>query len=173
MYKKQIINEKTSSFRNLLEKLVSKNNLGLVKDVLKIGNIELRKEKIKLANGNYIESFKECRNFIIKSHFPYIQKDNIELNFEKCEEYPAFTLDEVEMCIDKMKKGKAPGVDGFTLGIIKETFLADPVWFVEILNNCLNLGYFPGLWKESRIVLIPRRQIRTYLALNLIDQSAY
>ncbi|GBN85862.1 Putative protein in type-1 retrotransposable element R1DM [Araneus ventricosus] len=156
MYKKLIINEKMSSFRNFLEKLVSKNNLGLVKDVLKIGNIELRIEKIKLANGNYIESFKECRNFIIKSHFPYIQKDNIEINYEECEEYPAFTLDEVEMCLDKMKKGKAPGEDGFTLGIIKEIYLADPVWFVEMLNNCLNFGCFPVLWKESRIVLIPK-----------------
>ncbi|GBL74666.1 hypothetical protein AVEN_121710-1 [Araneus ventricosus] len=60
------------------------------------------------------------------------------------------------MCIDKMKKGKAPGEDGFTLGIIKEIYLADPVWFVETLNNCLNFGYFPGLWKESRIVSIPK-----------------
>ncbi|GBO05875.1 hypothetical protein AVEN_44984-1 [Araneus ventricosus] len=117
MYKKSIIRAKMNSFRNFLEKLVNKNNLGLAKDVLKFGNIELRIEKIKLANGNYIENYRDCRDFIIKSHFPCIQEDETELTFDDNEVYPDLTINEVEMCIGKVKRGKAAGEDGFTLGI--------------------------------------------------------
>ncbi|GBM15699.1 RNA-directed DNA polymerase from mobile element jockey [Araneus ventricosus] len=70
--------------------------------------------------------------------------------------YPEFTVNEVKRCIGKMKRGKAPGEDGFSLEIIEEIFYADRLWFVEILNYCLRFGYFPRIWKESRIVLIPK-----------------
>ncbi|GBN53806.1 hypothetical protein AVEN_102874-1 [Araneus ventricosus] len=55
-YKKKVLSAKTSSFRGFLEKLVNKNQLGIVKDVLKLGNIELRIERIRLASGVFIEN---------------------------------------------------------------------------------------------------------------------
>ncbi|GBN95823.1 hypothetical protein AVEN_118860-1 [Araneus ventricosus] len=41
-YKRSILDAKTNSFKSFLEKLVNKNNLGLVKNVLKFSNIELK-----------------------------------------------------------------------------------------------------------------------------------
>ncbi|GBN08430.1 Retrovirus-related Pol polyprotein from type-1 retrotransposable element R1 [Araneus ventricosus] len=156
-YKKLILSAKTFSFRGFLEKLVNKNNLGLVKDVLKLGNIELRIEKIRLASGVYIENFEECRNHILKFHFPMAQvEDTADLGLCADEAYPEFSLDEVEMCINKMKRDKAPGEDGFSLSIIEEIFYADSGWFVKIFNLCLKFGIFPKIWKEPRVVLIPK-----------------
>ncbi|GBN08404.1 hypothetical protein AVEN_84231-1 [Araneus ventricosus] len=85
-----------------------------------------------------------------------MQEGETELTLDDNEVYPDFTLNEVEMCIGKMKRDKAPGEDGFTLGIIEEIFLADAAWFVEVLNLCFKLGKFLKIWKESRIVLIPK-----------------
>ncbi|GBO09591.1 hypothetical protein AVEN_102715-1 [Araneus ventricosus] len=156
-YKRSILDAKTNSFKRFLEKLANKNNLGLVKNVLKFSNIELRIEKIKLANGDYLENYGECRDFIIKSHFPLVPvADDFVINYDDNGTYPEFTVNEVERCIGKMKRGKAPGEDGFSLEIIEEIFYADKDWFVEIFNYCLRFGYFPKIWKEARIVLIPK-----------------
>ncbi|GBM34636.1 Putative protein in type-1 retrotransposable element R1DM, partial [Araneus ventricosus] len=156
-YKRSILHAKTNSFKRFLEKLVNKNNLGLVKNVIKFSNIELRIEKIKLASGDYLENYGECRDFIIKSHFPLVSMaDDFVINYDDNGTYPEFTVNEVERCIGKMKRGKAPGEDGFSLEIIEEIFYADKDWFVEIFNYCLRFGYFPKIWKEARIVLIPK-----------------
>ncbi|GBO11479.1 hypothetical protein AVEN_134500-2 [Araneus ventricosus] len=148
-YKRSILDAKTNSFKRFLEKLVNKNNLGLVKNVIKFSNIELRIEKIKLASGDYLENYGECRDFIIKSHFPLVSMaDDFVINYDDNGTYPEFTVNEVERCIGKMKRGKAPGEDGFSLEIIEEIFYADKDWFVEIFNYCLRFGYFPKIWKE-------------------------
>ncbi|GBM59456.1 Putative protein in type-1 retrotransposable element R1DM [Araneus ventricosus] len=44
----------------------------------------------------------------------------------------------------------------FPLGIIEEIFYADNVWFVKIFNLCLKFDIFPKIWKESKVVLIPK-----------------
>ncbi|GBN98181.1 hypothetical protein AVEN_210530-1 [Araneus ventricosus] len=115
-YKKQVLSAKTSSFRGFLEKLVNKNNLGRVKDAFKLGNIELRIEKIRLASGAYIENSEECRNYILKFRFPMVQvEDTVDSGLVTDEVYPEFTLDEIEMCVNKMKRDEAPVKTGFPL----------------------------------------------------------
>ncbi|GBL95363.1 Putative protein in type-1 retrotransposable element R1DM [Araneus ventricosus] len=156
-YKKHVVSAKTSSFRGFLGKLVNKNHMGIVKDVLKLGNIELRIEKIRLASGAFIEKSGECRDYILKFHFPVVQvEDTMDSDPILDEVYPEFTLNEIEMCISRMKRDKAPGEDGLSLGIIEEIFYADNDWFVKVFNLCLKFGIFPKIWKESRVVLIPK-----------------
>ncbi|GBO24283.1 Putative protein in type-1 retrotransposable element R1DM [Araneus ventricosus] len=83
-------------------------------------------------------------------------EDTVDSDLIIDEVYPEFTLNEIEMCISKMKRDKATGEDGLSLGIIEEIFHADNGWFVKIFNLCLKFGIFPKIWKESRVVLIPK-----------------
>ncbi|GBO15080.1 hypothetical protein AVEN_69785-1 [Araneus ventricosus] len=99
-------------------------------------------------------------------------EDTVDLGLSVDEVYPEFTLDETEMCIDKMKRDKAPGEDGFSLSIIEEIFYADSGWFVKIFNLCLKFGIFPKIWKESRVVLIPKSN-KDLSILNHIGQFAF
>ncbi|GIY44539.1 putative RNA-directed DNA polymerase from transposon X-element [Caerostris darwini] len=63
---------------------------------------------------------------------------------------------ELESVINNIKPNKAVGIDGIPGEVIKEIFLANPQWFLRLLNLLLERGEFPGVWKIARVVLIPK-----------------
>ena len=67
-----------------------------------------------------------------------------------------FTADELFERIDSMDPKKAPGQDGLTADICKEIVVGFPEIMTNIFNKCLDLGYFPRIWKVAVCKLIPK-----------------
>lgn len=160
VFKSHIASAKVSGFRSFLDKLVEKNHLGDVKNIVKLDNIDFSISRILLANGESLTSYQECRDHILKTHFPHSDEapflDDLDDDFQSVGQFPEFNIEEVECCIGSFKKDKAPGEDGFSMDIIAEIFFTDRAWFTEILNLCFRWGQFPECWKEARVVLIPK-----------------
>lgn len=58
--------------------------------------------------------------------------------------------------IKELKKGKAPGPDGISVGIIKNfSFIAIEI-LTGIINVCFRLGYFPNSWKHAKTIAVPK-----------------
>uniref|UniRef100_A0A670HN63 Reverse transcriptase domain-containing protein n=1 Tax=Podarcis muralis TaxID=64176 RepID=A0A670HN63_PODMU len=82
--------------------------------------------------------------------------------------------EEIEEAIKDLKRGKAPGPDGFTAGYYKEmkSILMGPL--KETMNNILRKGEIPETWKEAYITFIPkqdadRTQVKNYRPISLLN----
>uniref|UniRef100_A0A670IZP3 Reverse transcriptase domain-containing protein n=1 Tax=Podarcis muralis TaxID=64176 RepID=A0A670IZP3_PODMU len=82
--------------------------------------------------------------------------------------------EEVEEVIKELKRGKAPGPDGFTSSYYKEMkdILMNPL--VEVMNNTLKEREIPNTWKEAFITIIPKQdadptQVKNYRPISLLN----
>lgn len=83
-------------------------------------------------------------------------KDNDRETTTDWNEEQKITKREMIEAIKKGKNGKAPGIDGIpsiAYKLITETF-ADRL--IDTYNTCMRIGKIPKLWKEARVVLIPK-----------------
>ncbi|CAK1583056.1 unnamed protein product [Parnassius mnemosyne] len=55
-----------------------------------------------------------------------------------------------------MNPKKAPGEDGMTSDICYESYKTTPSILLAIYNKCLEIGYFPKIWKKAIIKIIPK-----------------
>jgi len=85
-----------------------------------------------------------CRpNNPIKNAASQYDFENRLLNYESSSNLTPFTVFEVAKCVDKLKHGKAPGLDGIT---VEHIVNCHPVVIVQLscMFNCmLQLGYVP------------------------------
>ncbi|GIY64180.1 uncharacterized protein CDAR_543611 [Caerostris darwini] len=70
--------------------------------------------------------------------------------------YTALTCKEVESAIMQIKPRKAVGIGGLPGEIIKEIFLANKVWFTDLMNHLLKNGLYPAAWKIAMIILLDK-----------------
>ena len=76
-------------------------------------------------------------------------------NVENSETYdPPFTMAELREAGESFNPRKAPGMDGFTADICSRAIGNAPETFLALMNRCLELGYFPRIWKEATVVVL-------------------
>lgn len=63
---------------------------------------------------------------------------------------------EVEAALRRGNAGKAPGPDGITLAILKQSPPILVGYIADTFSTCLREGIFPSEWKRARLVLIPK-----------------
>ena len=64
----------------------------------------------------------------------------------------AISLEEVGEAVNKMKSGKAPGLDGFPVECLKKGGMAVLEWLVRLLNLRFDIGVLPIDWRGACIV---------------------
>ncbi|CAF4921525.1 unnamed protein product [Pieris macdunnoughi] len=69
---------------------------------------------------------------------------------------PPFTPKELAECARSFNPKKAPGGDGLTSDICGEAIFADPDVFLALANRCLDLGYFPSIWKKATVIVLKK-----------------
>uniref|UniRef100_A0A670HSH1 Reverse transcriptase domain-containing protein n=1 Tax=Podarcis muralis TaxID=64176 RepID=A0A670HSH1_PODMU len=82
--------------------------------------------------------------------------------------------EEVEEVIRELKRGKAPGPDGFTSSYYKEMKDILTVPLVDVMNNTLKEKEIPSTWKEAFITIIPKQdadptQVKNYRPISLLN----
>jgi hypothetical protein len=67
-----------------------------------------------------------------------------------------FTREGIRRVIEGMDNKKAPGEDGITAEIYKQTFKILPKSITAMYNGCLKNGVFPDIWKKTKIIPITK-----------------
>lgn len=62
-----------------------------------------------------------------------------------------FTQNEVSEIINNLKPKKSPGFDQINNEILKKMQEINPDLLTKLFNKCLQLGYFPKIWKISNV----------------------
>jgi len=65
-----------------------------------------------------------------------------------------FTIEEIRSAVESMDNKKAPGEDGITGDIYKQTFNTFPKFITAMYNGCLRYGVFPKQWKRAKLIPI-------------------
>ena len=84
----------------------------------------------------------------LKSHKAEIDDTHITLK--------EIDLDELEMHLKKCRCSSSPGEDAITYKVLKKCPNEVKLRLTNIYNKCLELGYFPTIWKEAIGVMIPK-----------------
>lgn len=79
---------------------------------------------------------------------------------QKIQTYKNYNLEdeitpyEISSAIKRFKKNKAPGIDGFSIEIIKKLWGERPIVLYKLFNNCFNKEVFPKEWKIADLKII-------------------
>ena len=65
-----------------------------------------------------------------------------------------FTMAEIRNAVESLNNKKAPGEDGITGEIFKQTFKIFPKFITAMYNECLRKGVFPKRWKQAKLIPI-------------------
>lgn len=65
-------------------------------------------------------------------------------------------MDEIKQIIKTLKPKKSSGFDEISNYIIKKLPVEFHRTITIIINNCLNIGYFPSVWKNAKILSFPK-----------------
>ncbi len=59
------------------------------------------------------------------------------------------TLNELNEIVNNLKPNKSPGWDSINNEILKNVYSIEPDLLLLLFNKCLDLDYFPKIWKIS------------------------
>ncbi len=74
----------------------------------------------------------------------------------------------MSVVVNSQNPKKAPGEDGITANIIIRIHVINESFLTRLYNKCLDLSYFPKLWRKSVIKIIPKPNKSDYR-----DPNAY
>lgn len=79
--------------------------------------------------------------------------------------------------IRKLKKRKSPGEDNIHNSILKNLPQKAIVFLTKLMNGCLQLGYFPRIWKTAKVIAIKKpnkdgRMPASYRPISLLSVLA-
>ncbi|XP_052754561.1 uncharacterized protein LOC128201476 [Galleria mellonella] len=128
-------------------------------------------EKLLIGNDGTTLSADESAALLANTFFPeddptkdnhdhsQIRQESIaisSINLPIDRQIALFTEHELHSALQQANSKKAPGADAFTADICQKAFKTCPEVLLAIYNRCLLLSYFPEVWKEAYIKVIPK-----------------
>ena len=93
---------------------------------------------------------------IVETLFPQQPSCEITLEGRDDEFIPPVTIEELRKACAKVRNLKCPGLDGIPNIALKAAIEAKPDTFLSIYTRCLREGVFPDIWRQQRLVLLPK-----------------
>jgi len=72
------------------------------------------------------------------------------------------TYRRVEWAIDSFAPYKSPGVDGIFTALLQEGWRVVVPYLVRMLCTCLATGYIQAIWRQVKVVFIPKPSRNSY-----------
>jgi len=72
------------------------------------------------------------------------------------------TYRRAEWAIDSFVPYKSPGVDGIFLALFQKAQKVIVPHLVRIFQACLSTGYVPAIWRQVKVVFIPKPGMNSY-----------
>ncbi len=79
-----------------------------------------------------------------------------------------FSLNELDEIVNNLKPNKSQGWDSINNEILRNVYSIEPDLLLLLFNKCLDLGYFPKIWKISVLRKLlksddkPKNNIKSY-----------
>ncbi|GIY30944.1 hypothetical protein CDAR_173541, partial [Caerostris darwini] len=175
-YKKLILSTKRTKFKEFISSITNSNIFGRNFNIL--SNKQKRSSIIRpILNqaGVPSESTSESVVNILDFHFPYVTGLPIYSPgtlTSDCLPFTPLSCSEVESVIAFIKPRKAVGVDGLPGEIIREIFLANKIWFTDLLNHLLRTGSFQRLGRSQELSSLIKKT-RGWTIHPISGQSAF
>ena len=99
----------------------------------------------------------EAKNFLNENKVVY---QPLEKNRQETEDdHPMLreiSVPEISKTLQKCKNRSAPGEDQISYLILKNLDREQLSYIALIYNSCLRTGYFPLVWKQAKVVMLPK-----------------
>jgi hypothetical protein len=135
-------------------------------------------------DGNFTQTPFESMEYVLKQMFPFDDEESEEKQHKSIREYVKeppntendlnFTLAEINEVINNLKPNETPGWDSISNEILKNIHNFEPELLLLLFNKCLNLGYFPKIWKISVLKILlksedkAKHDIKSYRPISLL-----
>lgn len=184
-YKDLIDKTRHKSWNTFLEQSSTENPWGLAFKISKDKIFQPKLSEIVDSVGNPIIDEKSIANKLFDALFPtddhnsdnevHKQLRNQSLVQSLGSNDKPFTIPEITDIVNKQNPRKAPGFDGITADIIQKVHEMDETFLHLIYKTRLEYQYFPKLWKQSIVKIIPKpnksdyRNPNAYRPISLIS----
>nr|XP_037872912.1 uncharacterized protein LOC119629799 [Bombyx mori] len=152
------------------------NRIGRDYGNLFIGRTTKRHEDLPLVREGVLLGPRESAELLADTFYPEdkkgednkehkrIRKEAEKVNGSGDDSYhdPPFTPEELKFAVSTFNPKKAPGIDGLTSDICRQAISTNPRVFLSLANKCLELGYFPKIWKEAIVVVLRKPDKENY-----------
>lgn len=152
-------------FKDFCSKQKKEDVWSLTNKLLKTKPLSQPEMLIKRNDGNYTKTSTEVAETFLSEHFPDDtidttddQKATRKLMSTTPDTPPdaPFTIEEILDNLNNMNPNKSPGLDHLTADICQMFAKTHPNILIKVLNRCLELSYFPNIWKRAYIRMIPK-----------------
>src|SRR6266576_1613978 len=114
---------------------------------------------LRLPDGTNIADNGEAAAYLLDSKFPEavaplppLPPSDSPITLEE----GMVSVDTVSKIISCLDNRKAPGPDGVSNKALKLLHLTHPLVLPSLYSNCLTAGHFPLIWKQGRVVFLPK-----------------
>lgn len=163
IYVENISKAKQASWKEMCSAMSKGNPFNLP---YKIARNKLKKPLalglIQKENSEQTETEEDTVRYLIGSLYPTVsefpgtdEQEPIVQAGDGDIEHPFNSL-EVDIGFRNLRNNVAPGPDGIRTPFWKKLYSYHPLFFQNIFNTALRIGYFPKKWKASKIILIPK-----------------
>ena len=153
------------------------NNKGLKtikrRQCLGKNNMTVLKEEDGTLINDFNRLIKRCEEFYTELYNTRRPQDQPSTDLETdIVPPPPILISEVESAIKKLSRGKAPGEDGVTAGILKDGGQPIVDILTKLYNRCLSEGQVPSTWKNASVIILHKKgdktDIKNYRPISLL-----
>uniref|UniRef100_A0ABD2W2W8 Reverse transcriptase domain-containing protein n=1 Tax=Trichogramma kaykai TaxID=54128 RepID=A0ABD2W2W8_9HYME len=157
-YKEAMSERKKNDWQEYVRVEGNKNPWGGVDKIVR-GKIRRMGVSSIRVEGGYTRTWKESVERLLERFFPRDEqgddwRGSVEGMDEENEPVMEFEEGEIERVVRRMKRKKAPGLDGFRNEWIRIAWAAIPEYVSGLMDDCLRKGCFPTKWKQARVVAL-------------------
>ena len=160
---------KTEHWKNFIESNSSLGDAYLRKRLCSLGTHNKTPSTVMKEDGSFTVSSEDTASYLLNKWFRFPDNDVNKSRFNgyyrstltnieemDVEDYQDFTEEEIGEVIMNLKTETAPGPDGIPTLFIQNTAAILVPHLSTIFNLSLGLNHTPKIWKEGRVVLIPK-----------------
>jgi hypothetical protein len=177
-YKELMEKNKNKSWREFLRESSEANPWGLAYKIAKDKIFQPKLSELVDAAGNLVIEETKIASQLFDTLFPTDDIMNENENHKQIRaqsliqstgsDDDPFSESEVIDIINSQNAKRAPGDDAITADIIIKTHGINRTFLTRLYNKCLELNYFPKIWRKSVIKIIPKPNKSDYR-----DPNAY
>lgn len=166
-YKKTLRRKDNKSWRNFCTNIESESAANRIRKIIsKDKNCALG--TIKKPDGTYTCSNTETIQTLLQTHFPGCkladkhiqQQDTTTLKIPTINDIhivnQIITDDKLKWAIENSKPYKSPGTDKIFPALLQTGYAIIKPWLMDIYKNSLLQGYIPKLWRQVKVVFLPK-----------------
>ena len=170
-FEESIKKAKTEHWKKFIDTNSSLGDAYLRKRLCSLGAHNKLPSTVMKDDGSYTTSSEETASYLLSKWFRFPDNDADKHRFNgyyrstlakldemSTEDFQDFTEDEIMEVIASLKTESASGPDGIPTLFIQQTAAILVPHLCTIFNLSLGINHTPRMWKEGRVVLIPKSE---------------